>query len=217
MLYTAWHWYDRNYFVILTRISYISVQTPDRWYRLDIDPTLPSNRHRSDGLCYLWRMSGFTSLWRHDIETLSTLVGFVLAIILNNLLNKSSVIDDFRGHCACATWVDFTFTKIHNRGNVDMVTLRWRHNDRDGVSNHQRLDCLLNRLCRRRSKKASKLRVTGLCAGNSPVTGEFPSQRASNVENVSIWWLHHATVPCKPKWILLAVSVVFPFSYLLSF
>ena len=43
----------------------------------------------------------------------------------------------------------------------------------------------------RRSKKTSKLRVTGLCAGNSPVTGEFPAQRASNAENVSIWWRHH--------------------------
>ena len=37
----------------------------------------------------------------------------------------------------------------------------------------------------------SKLRVTGLCAGNSPVTGEFPAQMASNAENVSIWWRHH--------------------------
>ena len=26
-------------------------------------------------------------------------------------------------------------------------------------------------------KKTSKLRVTGLCDGNSPVTGEFPAQR----------------------------------------
>ena len=26
---------------------------------------------------------------------------------------------------------------------------------------------------------------------NSPVTGEFPAQRASNAENVSIWWRHH--------------------------
>ena len=42
-----------------------------------------------------------------------------------------------------------------------------------------------------RSKKTAKLRVTGLCAGNSPVTGEFPAQRASNAENVSIWWRHH--------------------------
>ena len=41
-----------------------------------------------------------------------------------------------------------------------------------------------------RSKKTSKLRVTGLCEGTSPVTGEFPAQRASNVENVSIWWHH---------------------------
>ena len=52
-------------------------------------------------------------------------------------------------------------------------------------------DCLLNRLFRRRSKKTSKLRVTGLCAGNPPVTGEFPSQMASYAENVSIWWRHH--------------------------
>ena len=34
-----------------------------------------------------------------------------------------------------------------------------------GVSNHQPHDCLLNRLFRHRSKKTSKLRVTGLCEG----------------------------------------------------
>ena len=44
---------------------------------------------------------------------------------------------------------------------------------------------------RRRSNKTSKLRVTGLCAGNSPVAGEFPAHMASNAENVSIWWRHH--------------------------
>ena len=43
--------------------------------------------------------------------------------------------------------------------------LRWRHNGRDSVSNHQPHGCLLNRLYRRRSKKTLKLRVTGLCAG----------------------------------------------------
>ena len=37
-------------------------------------------------------------------------------------------------------------------------------------------------------KKTSKLRVTGLCVGNSPVTGEFPTQKASNAEHISIWW-----------------------------
>ena len=49
-----------------------------------------------------------------------------------------------------------------------MYTLQWRHNYHGGVSNHQPRGCLLNRLFRRRSKQASKLRVTGLCAGNSP-------------------------------------------------
>ena len=72
-------------------------------------------------------------------------------------------------------------------------TLQWRHNERDSVSIHQPHDCFLNRLCRHRSKKTSKLRVTGLCAGNSPEAGEFPTQMASNVENFSIWWRHHAT------------------------
>ena len=65
-------------------------------------------------------------------------------------------------------------------------TLQWRHNECDGVSNYQPHDCLLYPLFRRRSKKTSKLRVTGLCDGKSPVTVEFPAQRASNAENVSI-------------------------------
>ena len=72
--------------------------------------------------------------------------------------------------------------------------LQWRHNERDGisqVSKHQPHDCFLNCLFRRRSKQTSKLCVTGLCVGNSLMTGEFPAQRARNVENVSIWWRHH--------------------------
>ena len=66
------------------------------------------------------------------------------------------------------------------------LTLQWRHNGHDGVSNHRRLDTLLNRLFRRISKKTSKIRVTGLCEENSPVTDEFSAQRASDEENVSI-------------------------------
>ena len=71
------------------------------------------------------------------------------------------------------------------------VPLRWRHNGGDSVSNHQPRECLPNRLIRCRSKNPSKLRVAGLCVGNSPGTGEFPAQMASNAENVSIWWRHH--------------------------
>ena len=59
----------------------------------------------------------------------------------------------------------------------------------DVIMSARRLKSPASRLWR--SKKTSKLRVTGLCAGNSPVTGEFPTQRASNAEKVSIWWRHH--------------------------
>ena len=54
-------------------------------------------------------------------------------------------------------WALPSFTKLH-----------CRHNDHDGVSNHQPRGCLLSRLFRHRSKKTSKLRVTGLCVGNTP-------------------------------------------------
>ena len=40
-------------------------------------------------------------------------------------------------------------------------------------------------------KHQSSVSLAGLCAGNSPGTGEFLAQRTSYVENVSIWWRHH--------------------------
>ena len=49
-----------------------------------------------------------------------------------------------------------------------IIALRWRHNWRDNVSNHQSHDRPLNRLFIRRSKKTSRLRVSGLYAGKSP-------------------------------------------------
>ena len=46
-------------------------------------------------------------------------------------------------------------------------------------------------------QKKIKAPVTGLCAGNSLVAGEFPAQMASNAENASIWWRHHVSVCSK--------------------
>ena len=74
-----------------------------------------------------------------------------------------------------------------SRKKIRPMSLKWRHNERDGVSNHLRL-------FRRKSKKTPKLRVNGFCEGKSSVTGEFPAQRASNAGNVSIWWRHHGKV-----------------------
>ena len=80
---------------------------------------------------------------------------------------------------------DYIWKYIQNK------VLHWRHNGRDGVSNHQPYDCLVNRLFGHRSKKTSKLRVTGLCEGNSLGTGKIPAQMASNAKNICIWWRHH--------------------------
>ena len=87
--------------------------------------------------------------------------------------------------------------------------LNLRHNGHDGISNHQPDDCLLNRLFRPRSNKTSKLHVTGLCVGNSLVTGEFPAQMANNVEIVSISWHHHETAYLS----MFAGCVDFPFKH----
>ena len=59
----------------------------------------------------------------------------------------------------------------------DIGPIQWRHDERDGVSNHQPHESLRNPLFKCRSKKTPKLRVTGLCVGKSPVIGEFPAQR----------------------------------------
>ena len=75
------------------------------------------------------------------------------------------------------TWAQYVLLSGEAQATSVMITLevsptlQWRHNGRDSVSNHQPHDCLLNRLFRRKSKKTSKLRVTGLCAGNSSGTG----------------------------------------------
>ena len=103
------------------------------------------------------------------------------------------------------------FYMYHNyRGNRatyagGATSLHWRHNDHDGVSNHQPRGCLLNRLFSRRSKKTSKLRVIGLCAGNSPGPVNSPhkgpvTRKIFPFDDVIMWWRRHmetlSKLPC---------------------
>ena len=74
-------------------------------------------------------------------------------------------------------------------------------------SKHQPYDSLLH-LFRHILKKTSKFRVTGLCVGNSPVTDEFPTQRANSAENVSIWWRHHGNISFGTLAPLLKANVI---------
>ena len=67
-------------------------------------------------------------------------------------------------------------------------------------------------LFRRRSKKTSKLCATSLCVGNSPVTGEFPAQMASNAENISIWSRHHVNTGLNRL-----LCTVYPITYARNF
>ena len=90
-----------------------------------------------------------------------------------------------------STGLTYFILEAPSCSGLNHCALQLRHNERDGVSNHQGLDCLLTRLLRRRSKKTPKLRVIGLCEGNSPETDGFPSKWASNAENASISWRHH--------------------------
>ena len=131
-----------------------------------------------------------------NVSHLRNSIFFKMAIHFVNNSLKYNVLHVIERNCGLLPKV--TFITLRGGGNgrhrLDCFappTLLWRHNGQGGVSNHQPHDCLLNRLFRCRSKKTSKLRVTGLCAGNSPGTGEFPAQMASNAENVSIWWRHH--------------------------
>ena len=71
------------------------------------------------------------------------------------------------------TWISGSYSNRIRRSlamnlSTSTLPLHWHHNDHDGVSNHQPHGYLLSRLFRRRSKKTSKLRVNGLCVGNSP-------------------------------------------------
>ena len=75
--------------------------------------------------------------------------------------------------------------------------LQWRHNERDCILNHRRLYCLLSFCSSADQRKHESSASLAFVKGNSPVTGEFPAQRASKAENVSIWWRHgdHFNMP----------------------
>ena len=135
----------------------------------------------------------------------------LMLVNMNIYLHFSITCQSWDGGCCCnsSLWVLVPCAQINlfSAVNYGMIcrwynsshvsghfALLWHNNVLDGVSNHQPHECLLTRSFGRRSKKTSQLRVTGLCAGNSPETGEFPAQMASNAENVSIRWRHHGII-----------------------
>ena len=88
-------------------------------------------------------------------------------------------------------WAAYLEVSWHSIQKYIMHTfsLKWRHDERDGVSNHRRLDCLLKRCW-----GADQRKHQSSGEGNLLVTSGFPSQRASNAKNASIWWRHHVKI-----------------------
>ena len=101
------------------------------------------------------------------------------------------------------------------------IPLLWRHNERNGVSNHRRLYCLLNHLFGRRSKKTTMIHVTGLSERYSPVTGgsphkgpatrkTFPFDDVIIVRRAGLIWTHEDpemwwSVPFTCAWLYMSV------------
>ena len=137
-------------------------------------------------LCRVQVLIIFAKSVRFDLRTLFSNAIYAVTWLKPDECLKS-MMTPRHGNIFCGTGTYKNTVRLLESDNA----LLWLHNGSESISNVQPHDCLFNCLFRRRSKKALKLRVTGLCAWNSPGTGEFPAQMASNAENVSIWWRHH--------------------------
>ena len=104
----------------------------------------------------------------HKGQWHGALIFSLICAWINDWVNNREA-GDLRRHRGHYDVIVMTWEEVNCDLNESAVLpLHWRHNDHDGVSNHQPHGCLLNRLFRHRSKKTSKLRVTGLCGGKSP-------------------------------------------------
>ena len=124
---------------------------------------------------------------RSQVETYMTFLGFV-ALYNPTKDEAPEVIEELRE-------ADIRTIIVSGKKRSPFI-LQWRHNGCDGVSNHSvSIVCstvFLGADQRKRQKSVS----LATCEGNPPVTGGFPSQRASNAINGLIWWCHHS------KWML---------------
>ena len=126
------------------------------------------------------------SRWRHQMETFSAL--------LTLCAGNSPVIGEFPAQRPVTRNFDIFFDCawtngwVNNRDVGDLKRHRAYYSDiiMSAMAFQFTLDCLLNRLFRRRSNKTLQNRVDGLWEGTPPVNGGFPSQMANNPENVSM-------------------------------
>ena len=105
-------------------------------------------------VAFWWPRNDWNCLWQAVSDHLAEALLHMIQLFVMSFMSRPRMLLQTE---TCILWCRVTYG-----------TLQWRYNGRDGVSNHQPHHGLLHRLFRLRSK----LRVTGLCAGNSPVN--FP-------------------------------------------
>ena len=109
-------------------------------------------------LMFLWTSCWTNSLIVGDMRSHDTHIRSLQCFvkILRFCIQCETIIFFFKSEHWMSPWIYFCLQDVDNA----TWPLQWRHDGRDCVSNHRRLDCLLNRLLMRRSKKTAKLRVT---------------------------------------------------------
>ena len=73
----------------------------------------------------------------------------------------------------------------------ELVSLQWRHNGRDGVSDHQPYDCSLNCIFKEQIKENSQSAASQASVREIHRWPVNSLTKTSNAKNVSIWWRHH--------------------------
>ena len=131
-------------------------------------------------------------MWRFD--------DFLLLAWTNGLTNSrvsgdSNIRDAVTGRC---------YAISRRSADVFQMLLQWRHNERNGVSNHQ---SPMSRLLMQPFVRAQiKENIKTPRHWEEFLTG-FPSQRVSKAENISIWWRHHTNI-CRDRRVSNAISSV---------
>ena len=97
-------------------------------------------------------------------------------------------------HISSLIHLYFLFFHLENSHLWWRFALQWGHNERDGVSNHQPHDCLLNRLFRHRSKKTSSFASLAFVRGihrwpvNSPHKGPIKRKMFPFDDIIMVSW-----------------------------
>ena len=128
-----------------------------------------------------------------NLHNYATMVHVSRTPVSTNYDNEMLWITDVMQTYGFKNWDSILREVLESQWSLWLLSLQWRNNDHDGVSNHQPHGCLPKRLYMRWLKKTSTLRVTGLCEWNSPRPVNSPhkgpvTRKMFPFDDVIMWW-----------------------------